>query len=73
MTSVIIDALSIAKRLKSRRFSEMQAEAIAFEIQENTQDGHLVTKAYLDEKLYCLEKLELHMTARMAVMLTAAK
>jgi hypothetical protein len=75
MTYLAIDTLSVAKRLKSKGFSETQAEAIAFEMQDATKEDHLVTKSYLDEKLekvdHKLEKLELHLTIRFGVMLAA--
>ena len=69
MNALTLDTLSIAKRLKSQGFNDTQAEAIAFEMKETAQEDHLVTKHYLDEKL---EKVELHMTIRLGVMLAAA-
>lgn len=68
MNAITFDTLSIAKRLKAGGFTEPQAEALAHEIQESSQEDHLVTRDFLRTEL---EKVEMRMTIRVGGMIIA--
>lgn len=66
MNAITFDTLSIVNRLKSKGFQAEQAEAIARELQEASQEDHLVTRDYLNQRL---ETLELRLTMRLGTMI----
>lgn len=68
MNAITFDTLSISKRLKSGGFSEAQAEAIAYELQEASSEDHLVTRDFLQNEF---EKFELRIILKLGGMIVA--
>ncbi|MBV8939913.1 MAG: hypothetical protein JO089_08780 [Alphaproteobacteria bacterium] len=50
MTATTFDTLSVSKRLQGQGFSQQQAEAIAFEMQDMAREDHLVTREHFDKE-----------------------
>lgn len=73
------DTLSVCKRLKIGGFSDVQAEAIAYELQDAAKEDHLVTRDFLRDRLReefekvekRIKESELHMTIKMGSMFFA--